>query len=145
MTAVLLEMCIMCVKAGCEIWLTSYVSKHTSQYLSDKPFGRTYTRNFKTTGYIWTFCISNNCSTIEDVYCVVRAAWEIPLESYGPKQKLPSFSSKKLCAYTAYLYTCITMYVQVCMTMKLMYLMTAYYTPNDGFTANNILYKSKVG
>ena len=32
------------------------------------------------------------------------------------------------------------------MTTKLKYLMTAYYTPNHGFTANEALfYKSKVG
>ena len=31
----------------------------------------------------------------------------------------------------------ITMYVRVRMTTKLKYLMTAYYTPNDRFTAND--------
>ena len=36
--------------------------------------------------------------------------------------------------------------MQLCMTTKLTYLITAYYTPNDGFTANlSYCYESKVG
>ena len=59
-----------------------------------------------------------------------------------------SFSDKKLSAYTASLYTRndVYIYVWMHMTTKLMYLMIAYYTPNDGFTANDVsFYKSKVG
>ena len=37
-TVLLPEMSIFCVRAGCEIWLTSYASKHTSESLSDKSF-----------------------------------------------------------------------------------------------------------
>ena len=38
MTALLLEMHIACVRAGYEIRMVSYTSKHASQSLSDKPF-----------------------------------------------------------------------------------------------------------
>ena len=37
-TALLLKMSLFCVRAGCEIRLASYGSKHSSQFLSDKPF-----------------------------------------------------------------------------------------------------------
>ena len=48
-----------------------YGSKHASQSLSDKQFVCTYTFNLKTTGYKWTSCVSNDCTTIGDIPCVV--------------------------------------------------------------------------
>ena len=61
-----------------------------------------------------------------------------------------SFSDKTLCAYTAsphmYMYIQSLFGAQLRMTTKLMYLMSDYYTRNDGFTANNVLfYNNKVG
>ena len=50
-TALLLKISIFCVKAGFEIWLPSYGSKHSSQFLSNKPFVHPYMHNLKTTGY----------------------------------------------------------------------------------------------
>ena len=38
--------------------------------LSNMPFVHTSNHNFKTTGYVWVFCIFNNCFAIEDIYCV---------------------------------------------------------------------------
>ena len=70
-TALQLEMSIFCVRARCEVQLLSYGSKHVSQSLSHKPFVGASTRNLKITGCIWTFCISNNCSTTGDNPCVV--------------------------------------------------------------------------
>ena len=64
MTTLLSEIFIFCVGAGCKIWLVSYGSKQTLQSICNKPFVHTYMCNLKTTGHIWTFCISNNCSTI---------------------------------------------------------------------------------
>ena len=58
MTALLLEMSVFCVRAGYEMRFASYGSKHESQSLYDKPFVCTYMLNLKTTGRIWTFCIS---------------------------------------------------------------------------------------
>ena len=74
MTALLLEMFIFCVRPGCEIWMASYISEHISQSLSNKPFFGiqcTYTQNFKTSGHMWTFSISNDCYIIGDIFCVV--------------------------------------------------------------------------
>ena len=51
----------------CEIWSVSYESKHTSQPLFNTTFVSTYTHNSKTTDFIQTFYISNNCFTIIDV------------------------------------------------------------------------------
>ena len=47
MTALLLKMCISCVRAGCKIWLVNYGSKNALQSLSDNPFVHTYTHNLK--------------------------------------------------------------------------------------------------
>ena len=45
MTALLLEMSIICVRAHCEIWLASYGSQHASQSLFDIAFMCVYTHN----------------------------------------------------------------------------------------------------
>ena len=58
MTALLSGVPIFCVRAGCEIGLVSYGSKHSLQFLSDQWFVHPYTHNLKTTGYIWTFSVS---------------------------------------------------------------------------------------
>ena len=42
MTALLSEMSIICVRAGYEVRMASYASKHASQSLSDKPFFYVY-------------------------------------------------------------------------------------------------------
>ena len=50
-----------------------------------------------------------------------------------------------MCVLQAHTYNAIG--AQLCMTVKLTYLMTAYYTPSDGFTANDALvymYMNKV-
>ena len=48
------------------LWLQTLIA-----VLSDKPFVRGYMHTVKTTGYIWTFSISNDCSTIRHIPCVV--------------------------------------------------------------------------
>ena len=70
-TALLSEMSIFWVRAPCEIWLASYGSKCTSLSLSKMPFMRTSMQNLKTTSHMWMFCLSNDCSTIEDIPCEV--------------------------------------------------------------------------
>ena len=73
-TALLSEMSIFCVSAGCEIWMANCASKHESQSLSDKPcvciqlYLDTY---MKTSDHTWTFSISNDCYIIGDILCVV--------------------------------------------------------------------------
>ena len=49
-----------------ELWLQTLIT-----VLSDKPFVHAYTHKLKTTGYIWTFSILNNCSTIRHIPCVL--------------------------------------------------------------------------
>ena len=56
-----------CVRAGCQIRLVSFGSKHVSQGACDKPFVYTYTHNLITTGHMWMFSVSNYCSTIGDI------------------------------------------------------------------------------
>ena len=75
MTALLLEMSIFCVRAGCEIRMASYASKHTLQSLSDEPFLHiqcTQTHRLKTSCHMWTFSILNDCYIIGDILCVVQ-------------------------------------------------------------------------
>ena len=74
MTALLVEMSIFCVRAGCEIQMASYTSKHTSQCLFNSPFlciQYTKTHNLKTSGHMCTFRISNDCNIINDILCAV--------------------------------------------------------------------------
>ena len=104
MTALLWEMSMFCVRAGCEIRLVSYSSKHASQSLSNKPFVRTYTHNLKTIGHILTFSISNDFSTIGDISCVPWSCMRDPNEElYTAPDTYQSFSDITLCAYTAIL------------------------------------------
>ena len=38
-------------------------------------------------GRMWTFYMSNDCSILSETFLVwFRVAWEIRLESYGPRQ-----------------------------------------------------------
>ena len=90
------------VRAVCEIWAMSYGSNHTLQRFPLQHFVHTYTHNSKATGYIWTFYISNNCSTIGDIVVWLRVAWEIRLESYWPKTRIGrSLIQHCVCIYTA--------------------------------------------
>ena len=60
------------------------------------------THTSETMWHIWTFCISNGHSTIEYIPCVcVRVAWEIWLESYGPRHASVILQYTTLCVYTA--------------------------------------------
>ena len=71
MTALLSKMSIFWIEAACEMQLVSYGSKRSSQSLFDMLFVCTSRHYLKTTGHIWMFYVSNNCSTIEDSPCVV--------------------------------------------------------------------------
>ena len=100
----------------------------------------------------WKLQVIYGCSTyrmtalLSNTFLVcLRVAWEFLLESYGSKHwsVFPWYS-------IVYIYckpVCRSLFgVQLRMTTKLTYLMTIYYTPNNGFTANNVsFYKSKVG
>ena len=92
------------VRGRCEIWYGTYGSKtHCSLLLLSNFCVHIYKHSLKTTGQIWTFCISNNCSTIRDIFVRFRVAWEIWLEGYDLHHH-HLFSNTLLCAYTASLH-----------------------------------------
>ena len=71
-------------------------------------------------------------------------ALEIRLESYGPRHASVILCYHIVCLYGKLAYTSV-FGTQQCLTTKLMHLMSAYYTPNDGFTANDAsFYKNKI-
>ena len=64
-----------CLFSGSELharynWQVMASNTHGSLF-PIRHFVCTYTHNLKTTGCIWTFCISNDCSTIRDILCVI--------------------------------------------------------------------------
>ena len=68
-TALLSDIDLYFVRAACELGSTSYASKHALRSLSDASFCTyVYTHNSKTNGRIRTFYLSNNYSTIGDIY-----------------------------------------------------------------------------
>ena len=146
-TALLLEIAIFCVRAECEIG----TSKHASQSLCDKPFLHiqcTYSRHitwklqviYGRSAYRMTAILS------ETFFVWFRVALEIRLKSYGPRHTLVLLWYDIVCMYTASLYIHYYFGTQLHLTTKLTYIMTAYYTPSNSFTANDALfYKNKVG
>ena len=83
-----------CDIAGLELH-TSYDWHHSILYTI---FVCTYMHNLKTTGHTWMFYVLNDCSTIRNIF-VVRLAWEIELESYGPRHELQLCSEMIMCVY----------------------------------------------
>ena len=84
MTAVLLEISIFCIRAGCELRLVGYGSKHSLHFLSDNT--SLYRNNLKTTGHIHMCGYSAYRMTpllLETFFEWYRVAWEIWLEGYG--------------------------------------------------------------
>ena len=68
----------------------------------------------------------------ETFFVWFRVAWEVKLESYGPRHASVILWYNILCICCKLVHTSL-FGVQLCITTKLMYLMTAYYTSNDGF------------
>ena len=74
-----------------------------------------------------------------------RVTLEIRLESYGPGCTSIILWYNIVCVYCKPVHTAL-FGIQLCMTKKLAYLMTAYCTPKDGYTAIDAsFYKWKVG
>ena len=59
-----------------------------------------YTHNSKTKDRIRTFYFSNNCSTIEDIYFLVRPVCEIRSASYGSKHASQPLFDTAFCVCT---------------------------------------------
>ena len=74
-----------------------------------------------------------------------RVAWANWLESYSPGHTSVILQYNIACMYYKFVHT-LLFGMQLSMATKFTYLMTAYYSPNNGFTANNASRcKSKVG
>ena len=110
MTALLSEVSIFYVRAGCEVWFRSYGSKYTSQSRFDKPFVHTYMQNLKSTGHTlymdglhieWLLCYQRHS------LCSLELHERFNWKAMRP-QTHQSFSDT-LCAYTTspYIHHCL--------------------------------------
>ena len=62
-------------------------------------FVRNYMHNWINEGGIRTFDLSNDCSTIGDIYSLVRVVCEIRSASYKFKHEMQPLSDTPFCAY----------------------------------------------
>ena len=147
MAALLSEMSIFCDRAACEILLVNYGSEHASQSLSaDNSFSHTYMHNLKTKGRIWTFCITNDCSIIGDIPCLVQSCMRDLTGELQPQTHIDC-SLIQHCVYILTASHFIHWYL-VCnyVSQQNSHSLWLYCTPNDNFTANDALfYKNKFG
>ena len=114
MTALLSEMSIFCVRAGYEIWMASYASKRISQSLSDKPF--VCARVVVLRHITWKLQVIYGCSAnrtiavlFETFFVWFRVAWEIWLESYGPRHASVVLWTCGTCSWVVWLIACVEM------------------------------------
>ena len=72
---------------------------------------------------------------LEIFFVWFRIEWEIWLENYGPRHISFILCYNIVCIYCKPIHR-LLFGVQLQVTTKLTYFMTAYYTPNNGFTTN---------
>ena len=148
MTALLSEMSIICIRAGCEVRMARYAFKHSSQSLSNGYFCvYSVFRHITWKLQVIRTCLAYRTTAVlsETLFVWLRFAIEIWLESYGPRHASVILWYSIVCVYCKPVYTSL-FGAQLRLTTELTYLMTAYYTPNDSFTANDTLfYKNKFG
>ena len=146
MTPLLSEMSIFCVRAEFETQMASYASKHASQSLFDNPFYAYSVLRCIT----WKVQVVHECSAyrttaiLSEIFVWFRVAIQIRLESYSPRHTSVVLWYHIVCIYCKPLYTSL-FGTQRRLTTKLAHLMTAYYSPNDGFTVNNASFASNKG
>ena len=80
--------------ARCEQWVMDPNMNHN--HFSIWHFVCTYAHNSKTTGRIWTFYISNDCSSIRDVELDERYGWQV----MTPNTHCSLFPTRHLCVLT---------------------------------------------
>ena len=81
---------------------------------------------------------------LETFFAWFRVAIKIRVESYDPRHASVVLRYNIVCVYCKPVYT-LLFGTQLRLTTKLAHHMTAYYTPNDSFTANNgSFYNNKV-
>ena len=87
-------MTIFCVRAGCNIWMVSYTSKHALRCFSGKPFVHIHVQLYlrHITWKLQVICGRSAYQTtvilLDTFFVWFRVAWEIWLESYGHRQAL---------------------------------------------------------
>ena len=108
MTALLLEISIFCVRAGCEIRMESYASKHALQFLSDKPFCIYSVLRHIT----WKLQVISECSAYRTTAILSKTffvwfiiAIEIWLKSYGPRHESVILWYDIVCMHCKRIYT----------------------------------------
>ena len=135
------ETSIFCVRAGCEIWMVNYSSKHALQSFSNK---HTYMHNLKTSGHIWRFSILNDCYIIRVILCVV---WGCMIDLTGGLLLRTHICRSPIhCVRILQDHTYIAIWCTITHDNKTHVPMTAYSIPKDGFTAKDAsFYKNKAG
>ena len=120
MTVLLSEMSIFFVRAGCEIQMASYASKHALQSLSDKSF----LHNSVLRRITWKLQVIHKCSVYrmtailsETFFVWFRVAMQIWLESYDPRHALVVLWYDIVCVYCKPVYT--SLYGTLRLTTKL--------------------------
>ena len=108
------DICFLCYswmrdKAG-ELWLQTLIA-----FLSDKQFVCCMYK-LKTIGYIWTFRLSSDCSTIGHILVWFSFVTDIQLESYDSKHTSVFLWYKLVCVYCKPIYTSL-FGAQMCMTI----------------------------
>ena len=128
MTAVLSEVSVFCLKAGCKIRLVGYGSKHSSQFFSYKPFVHNYTLNLKTTSYIWSVSILNDCCSIKYIPCMVYSCKRESARELLPQTYI-GCSLIENSVHILQTLVCTSLFgLELHMTTKLTYLMIAHQT-----------------
>ena len=97
MNALQSEISIYCVIAEWEIRMWSCGFNNASQSLFDKLFVHFYMHNFKTMGHAWMLRISNDCSPIRNICCVVYGCMRDGTGELWPQTSISD--AKYVCVY----------------------------------------------
>ena len=146
-TALLSKMYFVSVKVGFEIQITSYLSNHASQSLSDRPF-YVYSVLRRIT---WKLQVVRKCLAygttailLETFFVCFGVALGIWLESYCPRHTLVVFCYHNMCVHILQ----ARLYIPIWYATKPDNKTHAPYErilekPNDGFTANDASFHKK--
>ena len=105
MTALPSNISIFYVRAECKIMIGELWLQILITVLLNKPSVCAYMHNFTTTGYIWKFSISNDCSTINTFLVQFGVAREIQLGNYSARQTSVILWYKLACVHCKPIHT----------------------------------------
>ena len=149
MTALILEMTIFCVielDERYDWWVTPPNMHHSLFPISHVCVYSELRRiTWKLLAIYGRSAYRTNAVLSETFFVWFKVTQGIRLESCGPRHTFVVLWYSIMCVYCKSVYTSL-FGTQLRLTTNLIYLMTAYYIPNDSFTANDIsFYKNKVG